>query len=72
MYEIVSAKFQQNIRLKERLIGTGNKTLIECNPDDHYWGIGLSLQREEIWQQAKWKGEHRLREILKRVGGEIK
>ena len=67
MHEAVQAKFEQNAHLKERLINTGNKTLVECNPDDPYWGIGLDIQNPDVWDTAKWKGENRLGDILGEV-----
>jgi ribA/ribD-fused uncharacterized protein len=35
-------KFQQNDDLKKRLIHTSPKLLVEANPHDCIWGIGLS------------------------------
>ena len=67
MLEAVEAKFQQNPHLKEKLVSTGNKTLVECNPKDPYWGIGLGLQNPDIWEQSKWKGENKLGEVLGQV-----
>ena len=72
MYEVVLAKFQNNPLLKKRLLDTGNKTLIECNPSDPYWGIGLGLQETDIWNQSKWKGENKLGQILGIVREELK
>lgn len=64
MLDAVTAKFEQNRDLSEKLKKTGNKTLVECNPGDYYWGIGLDLQHQDIWQPAKWIGENKLGEIL--------
>lgn len=33
-------KFTQNAKLKQALLDTGDHTLIEDNPSDHFWGIG--------------------------------
>ena len=40
MKNAVRAKFEQNPPLKELLLGTGNRTLIDVNPIDLYWGVG--------------------------------
>ena len=39
MFEIVLQKFRQNNSIAERLLGTGNKILVETNYwHDNYWG----------------------------------
>ena len=35
-------KFQQNPGLREKLLATGDKTLVEATPDK-FWGAGVSL-----------------------------
>jgi ribA/ribD-fused uncharacterized protein len=47
-------KFQQNEHLKEFLIRTGDNTLIEASPRDTYWGSGISLWDNRIWDTRKW------------------
>ena len=40
MYQVTVAKFSQNIHLKERLLATGDKDLVEGNNwNDKYWGV---------------------------------
>ena len=43
MKSIVTAKLSQNDNLKEFLLSTGNKELVEGNPNDLYWFSGLSI-----------------------------
>ena len=50
----LKAKFTQNIRLKEYLLSTGSIMLLECNPKDSFWGVGLSLRNPKIWQKNSW------------------
>ncbi|WP_413699261.1 NADAR family protein [Psychromonas sp. KJ10-10] len=38
MTEALKAKFSQHIELKELLIATGTKTIVEYSPNDTYWG----------------------------------
>ncbi|SHI57833.1 hypothetical protein SAMN02745163_00415 [Clostridium cavendishii DSM 21758] len=75
-YDIVlrgnKAKFSQNEALKEYLLTTGNKVLVEASPYDRVWGIGLSADIEGIENPLLWKGENFLgfalmevRDILK-------
>ena len=40
MEAAVKAKFEQNPALKDILLSTGNKMLVECNQYDKVWGIG--------------------------------
>ena len=72
MYEVVTAKFTQNENLKAKLRSTANKTLVECNPNDPFWGIGLGLGNPNIWDQGKWKGTNKLGEILGRIREEMR
>lgn len=68
MFESLTAKYEQNPHLREILKSTGNKTLIECNPGDTYWGIGLDIQNKDAWEPSKWRGRNRLGVLL----GEIR
>jgi hypothetical protein len=40
MYQIVLAKFTQNLDLKQMLLETGNRYLVEHTPKDKYWADG--------------------------------
>ena len=63
MEEIVRAKFTQNEELKQKLLATGEKRLVEGNTwGDTFWGVDLRSGR----------GENRLGEILMRVRAELK
>lgn len=60
MYEIVKAKFEQNPDLREKLLATGDATLIEGNTwNDRYWGV------------CNGQGKNRLGQILMRVRSEL-
>lgn len=61
MYEIVKAKFTQNLDLKTKLLETDNQHLEEGNT----WG-------DKIWGTVNGVGENNLGKILMRVRGEIK
>jgi hypothetical protein len=60
-------KFEQNPKLKEKLLATGNKTLTESSPWDKVWGIGLEKHRPEAQDRKQWKGLNLLGEILTNV-----
>ena len=50
------AKFSQNQRLREFLLGTGNKVLVEASPSDSIWGIGLSETDKRAQNPSSWPG----------------
>ena len=66
------AKFSQNERLRDFLLGTGDAVLAEASPYDHIWGICLSADDSLAKDPKCWQGETLLgfalmetREILK-------
>ena len=40
MLKALHAKFTQHIALKNILLGTGDRLLVQRSPDDRYWGDG--------------------------------
>ncbi len=54
------AKFSQNENLKEFILSSKNKILVEASPYDKVWGIGLSADSENIKNPLAWKGENLL------------
>lgn len=61
MYDIVYDKFSRNKDLKEQLLATGDKELIESNTwNDTYWGV------------CRGVGKNMLGKILMRVRSELK
>ena len=67
MQEGLIAKFTQNHELGEFLKSTGNSTLVEANPKDKYWGVGLALQDKNIWIKNKWVGQNKLGKLLSHI-----
>ena len=61
MYEALMAKFTQHNELKEILIGTNNKILIEHTENDNYWGDG-----------GNGTGKNRLGKLLMKIRAELK
>ncbi len=49
------AKFAQNPALKNFLLGTGERVLVEASPRDTIWGIGLG-QGEKAEDPRQWRG----------------
>lgn len=58
------AKFSQNPKLKEFLLSTGDKILVEASPYDTIWGIGLPADASEAVKPSLWRSENRLGFVL--------
>ena len=54
------AKFSQNLELKQFLVDTGDKILVEAAPRDLFWGAGMGKTNEKIGDPQKWRGQNRL------------
>jgi ribA/ribD-fused uncharacterized protein len=65
------AKFIQNNGLRKKLLATKNSTLVEANPKDIIWGVGLSENDPNIANPNCWRGQNLLGEILMQVRTEI-
>lgn len=63
-YEIVYQgnllKFSQNPELRDWLLGTAPKTLVEASPFDGIWGVKMKAQDSEIQDPKKWRGQNLL------------
>lgn len=66
------AKFTQNEKLKEFLINTENKIIVEASPYDKVWGVGLLADDEKINNPNQWAGENLLGFALMEVRDLIK
>ena len=55
-------KFSQNKNLKEYLLNTGKKTLVEASPSDRFWGSGAGLGKANTL--VGWNGKNKLGELL--------
>lgn len=53
-------KFMQNDTLKQFLLSTGDKVLVEASPTDRIWGIGLGKNNPDSLDPAKWRGKNLL------------
>lgn len=68
------AKFSQNKPLKEFLLTTGDRVLVEASPYDKVWGIKLAQDTPNIENPTIWKGENllgfALMEVREMLAGE--
>jgi len=67
-----SAKFKSNQYLKNALLNTHDKILVEASPTDLIWGIGLSEEDAIVTPVKNWKGLNLLGKILTQIREEIK
>jgi len=65
-------KFSQHEALKQFLLQTSDKILVEASPVDFIWGIGLSLESDHANDPFKWKGTNLLGFALMEVRDQLK
>lgn len=66
------AKFSQDEDLRQRLLATGDKILVEASPYDKIWGIGLSRWDSAAQDMKQWKGLNLLGKVLMRVRSKLR
>ena len=54
------AKFSSHPELKDYLLNTGDRILVEASPVDAIWGIGLAEDDPACADPNHWKGENLL------------
>lgn len=64
-------KFMDNGNLKDFLLETGEKILVEASPYDTVWGIGMKEDNPDCMNPRLWKGENLLGFCLMKVRSSI-
>jgi hypothetical protein len=67
MVNINLQKYESNFDLREILLNTGNKTIVEASPSDRIWGIGLHWSDDRVLDENKWQGKNLLGKALMEV-----
>lgn len=65
-------KFSQNEGLRNKLLATGNATIVEASPTDTIWGVGLRSSDPRIKDSSKWRGLNLLGVALMQVRDEFR
>lgn len=66
------AKFSQNPELRQFLLSTGDKILVEASPKDTIWGIGLDESAPEATNPSLWRGDNLLGFALMEVRDQLR
>lgn len=66
------AKFAQNEEMRDFLLETKERIIVEASPYDKVWGIGMSADDEKVENPLMWKGENLLGFALMEVRDEIR
>mmetsp|Transcript_6841 Transcript_6841/g.9575 ORF Transcript_6841/g.9575 Transcript_6841/m.9575 type:complete len:212 (+) Transcript_6841:96-731(+) len=66
------AKFSQNSHLKQMLLDTADKMLVEASPKDKIWGIGLRPGDPNVLDKDRWLGHNLLGQALMKVRDDLK
>ena len=60
-------KFKQVKKFREKLDATKGTTLVEVNPKDKIWGVGLAEDDSRALKRESWLGTNWLGEVLTKV-----
>lgn len=75
-YDIVRTgnyhKFSQHKALRDFLLTTGDRVLVEASPVDTIWGIGLAADSPDAANPARWQGPNLLGFALMEVRDQLR
>lgn len=72
MYDVNLAKFSHTEILRQCLLETGDRIIVEASPYDKIWGIGLAENDPKALDQSNWKGKNNLGKVLMQLRETLK
>jgi hypothetical protein len=72
MYNAICHKFMSDPKLRQKLLDTGNKILVEGTPMDPVWGVMIKWDDDRILDERNWKGQNLLGKVLMNVRKNLK
>lgn len=66
MVNVLKEKFRSP-EMRQILLNTGDKTLVEGSPFDKIWGVGIANNDDRILNEANWRGKNLLGKALEEV-----
>lgn len=72
MVKVNLAKYKQNSDVRDQLMETGDKILVEASPYDGIWGVKLGEDDPRILDVKQWKGSNLLGKALMNVRKQLK
>lgn len=66
------AKFNSNESMRDYLIGTGDRVLVEASPLDRIWGIGMGKNNPSAERPSQWRGKNLLGFALMQARAELR
>ena len=71
MVEVLRAKFKEPF-MRDILLRTGDRIIVEASPYDRIWGVGLDVEDTRILDENQWRGQNLLGKALMEVRAELK
>ena len=65
------AKFGSDEQMRNYLLSTGERVLVEASPDDPIWGIGLAKGDPSAERPSQWQGQNLLGFALMQARAEL-
>lgn len=72
IYNGLYAKFSQNLDLKNQLLNTNNKLLVECAVKDKIWASGMSMKDSDRFRPYLYSGTNYLGQLLMKVREDLR